>query len=188
MAIASRDSFGDVPLTTQDALAQNALQGEIDTYVAQNPKSEALNAEAVKYLPGGDSRNSIYWPPYPAYIVGGDGTRITDADGNVRTDFINNMTTLIVGHRHPDVVRAMQDQVAEGWSYPGPSPLQVRWAEILVDRVPSVEQVRFVNSGTEATLNAIRAARAFTGREKLGKMEGGYHGTHDSVHPNPVIS
>ncbi|MBT3942159.1 MAG: aspartate aminotransferase family protein [Chloroflexi bacterium] len=163
-------------MTTQDA-----LQREIDTYIAKNPKSQALNAEASKYLPGGDSRNSIYWPPYPAYIVGGDGVSITDADGNVRTDFINNMTTLIVGHRNPDVVKAMQDQVSEGWSYPGPSPSQIRWAEIIVERVPSVEQVRFVNSGTEATLNAIRAARAFTGRQKLGKMEGGYHGTHDSV-------
>ena len=71
---------------------QDALQREIDTYIAQNPKSQALNEEALKYLPGGDSRNSIYWPPYPAYIVGGNGTRITDADGNVRTDFINNMT------------------------------------------------------------------------------------------------
>ncbi|MCH7642875.1 MAG: aminotransferase class III-fold pyridoxal phosphate-dependent enzyme, partial [Chloroflexi bacterium] len=163
-------------MAIQDAQAQAALKGEIDTYIAQNPKSEALNAEAAKYLPGGDSRNSIYWPPYPAYIVGGEGTRITDADGNVRTDFINNMTTLIVGHRHPDVVAALQDQVSEGWSYPGPSPSQIRWAQILVERVPSVEQVRFVNSGTEATLNAIRAARAFTGRAKLGKMEGGDHG------------
>lgn len=160
---------------------QDALQREIDTYIAQNPKSQALNAEASKFLPGGDSRNSIYWPPYPAYIVGGDGVCITDVDGNVRTDFINNMTTLIVGHRDPTVVKAMQDQVDEGWSYPGPSPLQIRWAEILVERVPSVEQVRFVNSGTEATLNAIRASRAFTGKQKLGKMEGGYHGTHDSV-------
>ena len=90
---------------------QDALQREIDTYIAQNPKSQALNAEASKFLPGGDSRNSIYWPPYPAYIVGGDGVCITDVDGNVRTDFINNMTTLIVGHRDPTVVKAMQDKV-----------------------------------------------------------------------------
>ncbi|MDA1258880.1 MAG: aminotransferase class III-fold pyridoxal phosphate-dependent enzyme, partial [Chloroflexi bacterium] len=120
-------------MTSQEAPAQEALKREIDTYIARTPRSQALNSEAARYLPGGDSRNSIYWPPYPAYIVGGDGTRITDADGNVRTDFINNMTTLIVGHRHPDVVKALQDQVAEGWSYPGPSPSQVRWAQILVE-------------------------------------------------------
>lgn len=165
----------------QDSLMQQALQREIDTYATANSRSGELAEEARKYLPGGDSRNSIYWPPFPAYLVGGEGTRITDVDGNVRTDFINNMTTLLVGHRHPAVVKALEDQVAEGWSYPGPTPIQIRWAQILVDRVPSVEQVRFANSGTEATLNAIRAARAFTGREKLAKMEGGYHGTHDAV-------
>ena len=158
-----------------------ALQAEIDSYVAANPRSKALHERASQFMPGGDTRNSIFWDPFPVYVTHAEGTRLTDADGNVRTDFVNNMTTLIVGHRHPDVVKALHEQVDHGVSYPAPSPPVVRWAEILCERVPSVEKVRFVNSGTEATLNAIRAARAFTGKTLLAKCEGAYHGNHDAI-------
>ncbi|MBI4304801.1 MAG: aspartate aminotransferase family protein, partial [Chloroflexi bacterium] len=102
-------------------------------------------------------------------------------DGHARVDLINNMTTLILGHSHPAVVKAVSEQAARGLSFPAPSELVVRWAEILVERIPSLDKVRFVNSGTEGTLNAIRAARAFTGKDKIGKFEGGYHGAHDDV-------
>lgn len=158
-----------------------ALQSEIDTYIAANPKSKSLHERATQFMPGGDSRNSIFWNPFPLYVTHAEGTELTDADGNVRTDFVNNMTTLIMGHRHPDVVKALQEQLDHGVSYPAPSPSVVRWAEILCERVPSVEKVRFVNSGTEATLNAIRAARAFTGKTLLAKCEGAYHGNHDAI-------
>jgi glutamate-1-semialdehyde 2,1-aminomutase len=158
-----------------------ALQNEIATYAAANPKSKALHERAQKVMPGGDTRNSIFWNPFPVYVTQADGTKLTDADGNVRTDFVNNMTTLIMGHRHPDVIKALRDQLDHGVSYPTPSPSVIRWAEILCERVPSVEKVRFVNSGTEATLNAIRAARAFTGKTLLAKCEGAYHGNHDAI-------
>ena len=132
-------------------------------------------------MPGGDTRNSIYWDPFPIYITSGDGTTLTDADGNQRTDFVNNMTTLILGHRPPEVTSALAEQISKGLSFPAPSPSVVRWAELMCERVPSLDKVRFVNTGTEATLNAIRAARAFTGKQKLVKCEGAYHGNHDAI-------
>ena len=158
-----------------------ALDAEVAAYTAANPRSRALHERAAKFMPGGDTRNSIYWSPFPVYVTHADGTQLTDADGNVRTDFVNNMTTLIMGHRHPDVVKALHEQVDHGVSFPAPSPPVIRWAEILCERVPSVDKVRFVNSGTEATLNAIRAARAFTGKTLIAKCEGAYHGNHDAI-------
>lgn len=158
-----------------------ALDAEVAAYAAANPKSKALHERASRFMPGGDTRNSIFWNPFPVYITHADGTQLTDADGNVRTDFVNNMTTLIMGHRHPDVMRALHEQVDHGISYPAPSPSVIRWAEILCERVPSIDKIRFVNSGTEATLNAIRAARAFTGKTLIAKCEGAYHGNHDAI-------
>lgn len=157
------------------------LEQEIATYAAANPKSGALHERAVKFMPGGDTRNSIFWDPFPLYVVDGDGTILTDADGNQRTDMVNNMTTLILGHRPPEVVEALAEQVSHGVSFPAPNPSVVRWAELMCERVPSLDKVRFVNTGTEATLNAIRAARAFTGKQKLVKAEGAYHGNHDAI-------
>ena len=160
---------------------QEALDRELQRYVTDNPKSRAMQERAERSLPGGDSRNSIWWAPFPTYVVKGEGSKLHDIDGHARIDMINNMTTLILGHSHPAVVKAVAAQAAQGLSFPAPSELVVRWAEILVDRVPSLDKVRFVNSGTEGTLNAIRAARAFTGKDKIAKFEGGYHGAHDDV-------
>lgn len=157
------------------------LEQEIATYAAANPKSGALHEQAVKFMPGGDTRNSIFWDPFPIYVVDGDGTILTDADGNKRTDMVNNMTTLILGHRPAEVTAALAEQVNHGVSFPAPNPAVVRWAELMCERVPSLDKVRFVNTGTEATLNAIRAARAFTGKQKLVKCEGAYHGNHDAI-------
>ncbi|MBC8453279.1 MAG: aspartate aminotransferase family protein [Chloroflexi bacterium] len=157
------------------------LELEIANYTAANPKSAELHNRATRYMPGGDTRNSIFWDPFPLYITDGTGTILTDADGNKRTDFVNNMTTLILGHRPPEVTAAVAEQLDHGMSFPAPSPLVVRWAELMCERVPSLDKVRFVNTGTEATLNAIRAARAFTGKQKLVKCEGAYHGNHDAI-------
>ncbi len=157
------------------------LEQEIANYAVANPKSAELHEKATRFMPGGDTRNSIFWDPFPLYITDGNGTILTDADGNRRTDFVNNMTTLILGHRPPEVTTAVAEQIDHGLSFPAPSPSVVRWAELMCDRVPSLDKVRFVNSGTEATLNAIRAARAFTGKQKLVKCEGAYHGNHDAI-------
>ena len=159
----------------------SSLAKEIASYSAANPISAGLHKKASTFMPGGDTRNSIYWDPFPIYITSGDGTTLTDADGNQRTDFVNNMTTLILGHRPPEVTSALAKQISKGLSFPAPSPSVVRWAELMCERVPSLDKVRFVNTGTEATLNAIRAARAFTGKQKLVKCEGAYHGNHDAI-------
>ena len=159
----------------------NALKNEIANYTAANPNSAELHEKATQFMPGGDPRNSIYWDPFPLYITDGTGTTLIDADDNKRTDFVNNMTTLILGHRPPEVISAVAEQINHGLSFPAPSPSVVKWAELLCERVPSLNKVRFVNTGTEATLNAIRAARAFTGKQKLVKCEGAYHGNHDAI-------
>ncbi len=158
-----------------------SLRSERARYVASNSGSRAKHEEAKRFLPGGDTRNSIFWNPFPIYVSGADGSHITDVDGNKRVDFINNMTTLILGHRHPAVIEALTEQLDYGVSYPAPTPLVVDWGELMCERVPSLDKIRFVNSGTEATLNAVRAARAFTGKNLLAKCEGAYHGNHDAV-------
>ncbi len=158
-------------------------------YLERNRRSAELYARAQRVLPGGNSRTTVFFSPYPFYAVRGEGCRVWDADGNVRVDFLNNYTALILGHAHPKVVAAMAEAAARGASFAAPTEYEIRLAEELCRRVKSVEQVRFTNSGTEATMLAVRAARAYTGRPKIAKFEGGYHGSHDyaavSVGPDP---
>ena len=158
-----------------------ATNGELARYLELTPKSKARWQEAAEYLPGGDSRNSIFWDPYPIFVTSASGCHITDADGVDRLDFINTMTTLILGHANQPVMEAVKEQLDRGVVYNAPNEHQIRLAKLLCDRIPSFDLVRFTNSGTEATLNTIRAARAFTGKNKFAKVEGGYHGTHDAV-------
>ena len=158
-----------------------AAESELTRYLETTPRSRALWEEARNYLPGGDSRNSIFWKPYPIFIESASGCHVVDADGTDRLDFINTMTTMIMGHGPAEVISAVTEQLGRGLAYNGPSPYQVRLAQLLCDRVPSFDLVRFTNSGTEATLNTLRAARAFTGKTRFAKVEGGYHGTHDAV-------
>ena len=156
-------------------------QGELARYLEMTPESKNRWEEAAKYLPGGDSRHSIFWDPYPIFITSASGCHVVDADGVDRLDFINTMTTLILGHAAPPVMEAVQEQLARGVAYNAPNEHQIRLAKLLCQRIPSFDLVRFTNSGTEATLNTIRAARAFTGKNRFAKIEGGYHGTHDAV-------
>ncbi|MER3397442.1 MAG: aspartate aminotransferase family protein [Chloroflexota bacterium] len=158
-------------------------------YSERNRRSAELYARAQRVLPGGNSRTTVFFSPYPFYAVRGEGCRVWDADGHVRVDFLNNYTALILGHAHPKVVAAIAEAAARGTSFAAPTEYEIRLAEELCRRVKSVEQVRFTNSGTEATMLAVRAARAYTGRPKIAKFEGGYHGSHDyaavSVGPDP---
>jgi glutamate-1-semialdehyde 2,1-aminomutase len=157
------------------------------TYRRRTPRSAELHAAAQRYLPGGDTRTVTFFTPYPLYMERGQGCRLYDVDGNEYIDFLNNYTSLIHGHAFPPVVEAIAHQAALGTAYAACTENQRQLAELIAGRVASVDQIRFCNSGTEATMNAVRAARAFTGKDKLVKMEGGYHGTHDaveiSVHP-----
>ena len=157
------------------------MTSELDRYIERTPKSREAWEEAKRYLPGGDSRNSIFWNPYPIFVEQANGAHVVDADGSDRLDFIGTMTTLILGHAPEPVVDAVRSQLDQGVVYNAPNRHQVRLARLLCERIPSFDMVRFTNSGTEATLNTIRAARAFTGRSLIAKAEGGYHGSHDVV-------
>ena len=154
---------------------------ELERYLQTTPRSKALWEEAKNYLPGGDSRNSIFWAPYPIFVDHASGCHVVDSDGVDRLDFIGTMTTLILGNSPKPVVEAVQQQMEQGVVYNAPNAHQIRLAKLLCERIPSFDLVRFTNSGTEATLNTIRAARAVTGRSKIAKVEGGYHGSHDQV-------
>ena len=157
------------------------MTDEIDSYIASTPRSRELQAEAARYLPGGSSRAVTYFEPYPFFIDHAEGHYVQDVDRNRYLDFMLNATTYVVGHANPLVVEAVTEQAAKGFSYSGPTESQVRLAKMLCERVPSVDTIRFTNSGTEGTLNAIRLARTFTGRHKIAKFEGGYHGNHEYV-------
>jgi glutamate-1-semialdehyde 2,1-aminomutase len=160
------------------------------TYLERNRRSADLYSRALQVLPGGNTRTTVFFSPYPFYAVRGEGFRVWDADGNVRIDFLNNYTSLILGHAHPRVVAAIAEAAARGTAFAAPTEYEILLAEELCRRVRSVERVRFTNSGTEATLLAIRAARAYTGRPKIAKFEGGYHGSHDyaSVSVDPDLN
>jgi len=150
-------------------------------YFEKTKRSRELNVKAANFLPGGDTRTSVFFEPYPPYMVRGKGCQIFDADGNQYLDYMNNYTTLIHGHDHPKIREAVVKQLEHGTIFGAPHLTQCELAEVLCSRVPSIKKIRFCNSGTEGTMFAIRAAMAFTGRNKVIKIEGGYHGTHDIV-------
>ena len=157
-----------------------ALRSSVEERYQQSArKSSRLFDRAARSLPGGNTRTTIFAEPYPYYFDHGSGCRIYDIDGNGRIDFINNYTSLILGHAPASVIEAVERQLQRGTSAAAPSEQEVRLAEAIRSRLPSVDRLRFTNSGTEATMHAIRAARAFTGREMIAKFEGSYHGTHD---------
>ena len=156
-------------------------QQTLAAYKARTPASRALYARAVRVMPGGDTRTGTFHRPYPLFISRGQGARLWDADGHEYLDLLNNFTSLLHGHAHPAVVAAMARQEAHSTAHGTANALQVELAEMLCARVPSVERLRFCNSGTEATLGALRAAKAFTGKPRIMKMAGGYHGSHDQV-------
>jgi glutamate-1-semialdehyde 2,1-aminomutase len=150
----------------------------------QIPKSIELYAEAVELLPGGvDSPVRAFKSVggQPIFIDRGEGAYLVDVDGNRYIDYVLSWGPLILGHAHPDVVAALQTAVARGTSYGAPSPLESELAKLVQQLMPTIEMVRFVNSGTEATMSALRLARAFTGRNKLIKFQGNYHGHADML-------
>jgi glutamate-1-semialdehyde 2,1-aminomutase len=141
--------------------------------------SRQLYQRACKVMPGGNTRHSVALAPYPIYARSASGCRIMDVEGEERVDFLNNYTSLILGHAHPQVIDAVERRAALGSAFTMPTSEEVELAELLASRVAYVEQIRFSNSGSEAVMLAIKAARAFTGRPKIAKFEGAYHGIYD---------
>jgi glutamate-1-semialdehyde 2,1-aminomutase len=161
--------------------AREPASPEEQDYLRLTPTSREIFLEGTRHLPGGDSRTPLFHQPYPAVIERGQGAELIDVDGNVLLDFTSNHSSLILGNAHPSVVQAARTQLEAGTAFPGTTRLQVSVAAALCNRIPSLDLVRFTNSGTEAVIQALRAARAFTGRSKIAKVEGGYHGSFEGV-------
>jgi len=158
-------------------------------YPDEQSKSAALYQRALSVMPGGNSRHTVYFAPYPIYVERAEGCRIWDVDGVERIDCINNYSALIHGHCHPKIVEALREQAGKSLCVALPTEAEIRLAELVTERVPGVEQIRFANSGTEGVMFAMMAARAYTGRNKIAKIEGAYHGSYDtaevSLYPTP---
>lgn len=152
-----------------------------DRFLAPGSITERLHAQARERIPGGTSRLHYHFKPHPIIAREGRGCRLRDVEGDERIDCLNNMTALIHGHCDPGIAAAVVDQVQRGLSFSEPSEPEIALAGLLVERVPSVEQVHFRSSGTEAVMIAIKLARAFTGRTRIAKFEGAYHGYYDYV-------
>jgi glutamate-1-semialdehyde 2,1-aminomutase len=148
-------------------------------YRAESSRSRAFYERALCVMPGGNTRHSVALSPYPVYLESGKGCRVRDVEGEERIDFLNNFTSLIHGHADPEVTAAAQARMALGSAFAGPTECDVELAELLVERVPAIDRVRFCNSGSEAVMLAVKAARAFTGRARIAKIEGAYHGICD---------
>jgi glutamate-1-semialdehyde 2,1-aminomutase len=165
------------------------LQKEIQTYEKRTPKSREAHTKATKRIPLGVASNYRAYDPYPIFVKDGKGGRIHDVDGNEYVDFNLCFGALMAGHCNPAVIKAVQEKLQTGTMFGMPHDAENALAEEICARFP-VDMVRFSNSGTECTMHAVRLARAATGRDRIIKMEGAYHGLHDSalVSVKPKIS
>ena len=145
------------------------------------PKSELLYEKAKELMPGGVNSPVRAFKPYPFFTSHAKGSKLHDVDGNVYIDYCMAYGPLILGHAHPQIIGAVREQLEKGTIYGTPTEAEVRLAELITSVVPCIEMLRLVNTGTEATMHAIRAARGYTRRDKIVKFEGCYHGAHDYV-------
>jgi glutamate-1-semialdehyde 2,1-aminomutase len=157
------------------------MPDESEAYAASTPASARLYREAREHIAGGLSRSTIHLRPHPLYVSRGEGARVWDVDGVERLDCIGNYTALIHGHRHPAIMAAIEGQLARGTAFAAGTEEEVALAKELRERLPSVDLLHFASSGTEATMYAMRLARAHTGRPAIARFEGCYHGSHDAA-------
>jgi len=164
-------------------ISHNLLAEAIADYRAATPGSAALFEKAALHLPGGVTSNVKFFPPYPVYMARAEGARLWDVDGGEYLDYCLAFGPLITGHGHPRVLEAVRAEVSRAgtFMFGAPTDLELRLADRLARLLPSAEMVRFTSSGTEATLHALRLARGATGRSRVVKFEGHYHGVHDHV-------
>lgn len=148
-------------------------------YVSRTKKSREHQKKAVELLPGGVESNIRLFKPYPFVSRRAEGPYIYDIDGNKLIDYTLGYGPLILGHKHPKVVKAVKEQIDRGSMFGSPTELPARYVEQLRKAMPSIEMFRFTNSGCEATMTSLRVARGFTGKEKIAKAEGSYHGGYD---------
>src|SRR3990170_7229988 len=143
-----------------------------ETYIKQRPKSKALYEKALNIFPSGVTHDTRFLLPFPTYITEARGSRKWDADGNEYVDFAMGHGALLLGHGREEVINAVREAVLKGTHYGGSSELEIKWGGIVKRLVPSAERVKFTSSGTEATLLALRIARAYTGKSKIIKFHG----------------
>ena len=158
-----------------------SLESLHEEYTAMNPNSRAQWERGKATMPAGVIKGAYMRSPFPFYVAHADGCHLTDLDGNVVVDFGSHHSAMILGHSHPDVVAAVQSEIERGFGLGNPTNLEAEISEELVCRFPSIEKVRFTNSGTESSLHAARLVRAKTGKPKVAKFEGAYHGSHDGL-------
>lgn len=152
-----------------------------DEYLARTPGSARLAQQAQRTFPSGVTHDGRYLQPYGIYVERAAGSRKWDVDGNQYVDYVGGHGALLLGHNHPVVTEAVRRQVERGTHYGANHELELRWGQLVQRLIPSAEMVRFTNSGTEATLLALRLARVFTGRPKIMHFHGHFHGWHDHV-------
>jgi glutamate-1-semialdehyde 2,1-aminomutase len=153
-----------------------------EKYISKTPRSRALYERAKKVLPAGVSYGLRYFEPYPFYTAEAKGSKLFDVDGNEYIDFWLGHTALILGHSPPAVVDAVKRQLEKGTHYGTEHELEIKLAEQVKKMVLGAEMIRFTNSGTEASMYATRLTRAYTGKSKIAKFEGGWHGGYDALH------
>ena len=153
----------------------------VTAYRQKTPGSERLAHEASALFPNGVTHDARILDPYGIYVERAQGPHKWDVDGNLYIDFFGGHGALLLGHNHPDVAAATARALAAGTQYGANHPAEIRWAQAVQRMVPSAERVRFTSSGTEATLMAVRLARAFTGRRLLLRFRGHFHGWHDAM-------
>src|SRR5690606_13747246 len=163
-------------MPTQTQSVHAALQDAHARYAAANPKSHAQHVSAAHYMPGGNTRTVLFSDPFPITLVSADGCHVESADGMRYIDYLGEFTAGLFGHSHPDIKKAVQTALDSGWVRGGHIPQETELASTICGRFPSIERIRFANSGTEANLYAIQTARAVTGKNKVVVFEGGYHG------------
>lgn len=152
-----------------------------DRYRQRNPRSLELYERHRSTTPGGVAKGAYYYNPFPLTMERGEGCYLWDVDGHRYVDFVNHHTGQVLGNNHPAVVEAVKQQMERGIAVGAPMGVEKELCAELCRRVKTIERVRFCNSGTEATLHAVRLARGFSGRPKIAKFEGCYHGSHDAV-------
>ena len=145
-------------------------------YVAARPKSQAQAERAGKSMPGGNTRTVLFYGPFPSVIDRGEGPALIAIDNNRYIDFLGEYTAGLYGHSHPVIMKVLHETLDKGVSFGGPNVNEAELSRLVCERFPSIELVRFTNSGTEGNIMALGTARAFTGRQKVLGISGGYHG------------
>lgn len=162
--------------TGTNTTLEAAYQEAAERFVAANSKSAAIQEQALAAMPGGNTRTVLHYHPFPLRFARGEGCRLWDVDGHEYVDFLGEYTAGLYGHSEPVIRDAIKQAADDGWVLGGPTLLEARMAEAVVNRFPALERVRFTNSGTEANMMALATARAFTGRDRVMVFKGAYHG------------